>query len=137
MESSQSKPAELLPREKGFVSRIIQKYPGGQSGDKNLFRSLAIFCLMIVTAHVIECVVPASPARLSWWLPLLVILPVAGFLFTRYRKFSIFRSCVLSKVAGRLAQYKSGTSHPHAAHRRPGHAVVRREEPAARTEMQA
>jgi hypothetical protein len=76
---------------------------------------------MIVAAHVIERVIPASPAKLSWWLPLLIVLPAAGFLFSRYRKFSIFRSHVLSKVAQRLAQYedlsppnRAGAAHPHA-----------------------
>ena len=106
MESNHSDPPELLPREKGFVSRIRRKYPGGQSADKDLARSLAIFCLMILVAHLIERLVPQTPAKLAWWLPLAIILPIGGFMFTRYRKFSIFRSCVLSKVAGRLAQYE-------------------------------
>jgi hypothetical protein len=136
MESTESKVPELLPREKGFIRRIVQKYPEGRSADKNLSRSLAIFCLMIVAAHVIERIVPATPSGLSWWLPLLIILPVAGFMFTRYRKFSIFRSCVLSKVAARLAQYedisppKSKTAHPHAARRCPEERGARREQPA-------
>lgn len=122
MDTTKPALAELLPREKGFIGRILQKYPGGQSHDKDLYRSLVIFSLMILVAHLIEQVVPSTPLRLSWWLPLVVILPPALFMFSRYRKFSIFRSCVLSKVAGRLAQYEDITP-PRgggSAHRRNG-----------------
>ncbi len=114
MDDPKPLPVELAPREKGFVWRIMHKYPGGQHQGKDLYRSLAIFTAMIVVAHVLEQVLPTR------WLALVIILPPALFLFTRYRKFSIFRSCVLSKVAGRLAQYedlsppRGGAAHPHA-----------------------
>ena len=118
MENEHPPVVELSPREKGFVCRILKKYPGGQHRDKDLYRSVAIFVLLIVLAHAVEQLVPAS---MSWWLPPLIILPPAVILFSRYRKFSIFRSCVLSKVAGRLARYEdltpprgAGGSHPHA-----------------------
>lgn len=112
--------AELSPREKGFIAAIIRKYPRGQSGEKNLVRSLTIFTAMLIIAHAIEQLVP------TWWLPFLIIYPPAVFLFTRYRKFSIFRSCVLSKVGARLAQYEpiapgrpdSPAAAPHAHHAR-------------------
>lgn len=108
---------DLSPRERGFVARIMTKYPGGTHQGKDLYRSVAIISMLIVVAHVIEQVMPAW-AR--WWLPLLIILPPAIVLFTRYRKFSIFRSCVLSKVAARLSRYEPIAparpgGHPHAA----------------------
>lgn len=114
--SEQNGIPELSPRERGFVCRIMHKYAGGQHRPVDLYRSLAIFAGLIVVAHVIEQVVP------TWWLPLLIILPPALFMFSRYRKFSIFRSCVLSKVARRLSQYEkleppAGGVHPHAAKR--------------------
>src|ERR1044071_6506222 len=102
---------ELTPRERGFVYRIITKYKAGQHHTSDLYRSLAIFLAMLVAAHVIERLIP------NWWLPLLLIVPPALFMFSRYRKFSIFRSCVMSKVAARLAQYediqppKGGSGH--------------------------
>jgi hypothetical protein len=91
---------ELTRREKGFVCRIMAKYPGGQHRGGQLYRSIAIFAGMLLAAHVIEQTVP------TWWLPLLIIAPPAAWLFSRYRRFSIFRSCVLSKVAARLALYE-------------------------------
>lgn len=109
---------ELSARERGFVWRILRKYPAGQHRDTDLVRSLAIFCAMIAAGHLIERLVPAAYAA---WLPLVIILPPALFMFSRYRRFSIFRSCVLSKVAGRLAQHEdiaptpgAGVGHPHA-----------------------
>src|SRR5689334_16942518 len=93
---------ELSPRERGFVCSIMRKYRAGQKTDRHLYKSLAIFFAMVLAAHLIERLIPSSPANLSWWLPLLIVLPLAGFLFSRYRKFSIFRSSVLSKVAQRL-----------------------------------
>jgi len=114
--SEQNAIPELSPRELGFVCRIMRKYEGGQHRPVDLYRSVGIFTGMIVVAHVIEQLVP------TWWLPLLIILPPAVFMFSRYRKFSIFRSCVLSKVARRLSQYEkleppAGSAHPHAARR--------------------
>lgn len=113
MNSNPPAAVELSPREKGFVCRIMQKYPGGRHQGRDLYRSLAIITSLIVVGHVLEQVLPTR------WLALVIILPPALFMFTRYRKFSIFRSCVLSKVAGRLAQYEDltpprGTAHPHA-----------------------
>lgn len=90
---------ELSPRERGFVARIMAKYPGGRFQDKDLYRSVVIFSLIIVVGHLVERYTP-------WWLALLIIYPLAIWMFTRYRRFSIFRSCVLSKVAGRLSQYE-------------------------------
>ena len=114
VEHAKPEPVELAAREKGFVCRIMHKYPGGQHRGRDLYRSLAIFSALIVLAHVIEQLVPTR------WLALVIILPPALFMFTRYRKFSIFRSCVLSKVGSRLAQYedltppRGGAAHPHA-----------------------
>jgi hypothetical protein len=110
---------ELSPREKGFVSRIMRKYPGGQSTDRQLHRSLVIFSVMIVAAHLLERLIPSSPLHLAWWLPLAIVWPAGLILFSRYRRFSIFRSCVLSKVAGRLAQYEDlapPSAHPKSPH---------------------
>ena len=108
-------PVELSPRERGFVARLMVKYPGGQAQAKDLVRSVVIISALIVAAHVIEQVVPAW-AR--WWLPLLIIYPPAVYMFTRYRKFSIFRSCVISKLGSRLSKYETIApsrpgGHPH------------------------
>ncbi|GMU20652.1 MAG: hypothetical protein AMXMBFR13_07490 [Phycisphaerae bacterium] len=91
---------ELTPRERGFVARIMAKYPGGQAREADLYRSLAIFTAMVAGAHLIEQFVP------TWWLPLVIIYPPAVFLFSRYRKFGIFRSCVISKLGARLTRYE-------------------------------
>ncbi len=95
--------ADLTPRERGFVARIMAKYPGGRHAGMDLYRSVAIISGLLVAAHVIERIVPAWGA---WWLPFLIIYPPAVYLFTRYRKFSIFRSCVISKLGARLSRYE-------------------------------
>jgi hypothetical protein len=102
-ESSAGTEVELTPRERGFVARLMAKYPGGRHTGKDLYRSVAISSALILAAHMIEQVMPAW-AR--WWLPLLIIYPPAVYLFTRYRKFSIFRSCVISKLGARLSKYE-------------------------------
>jgi len=97
----------------------MTKYPGGVSRQKDLVRSLAIFTAMIVAAHLIEIFVS------SHWLALLIIYPPAVWMFYRYRKFNIFRSCLISKIAARLAQFEpnewddsasSFLSHEHPQH---------------------
>lgn len=121
MDNQQSSPAELSPREKGFITSIMRKYPAGQSTDKQLVRSMVIFGLIITMGHVLEQVLPTR------WLALAIILPLGLFMFSRYRKFSIFRSCVLSKVAARLSKYEDltpparpgGAPHPHAGRGKP------------------
>ncbi|HOB75462.1 MAG TPA: hypothetical protein PKG54_13170 [Phycisphaerae bacterium] len=94
---------ELTPRERGFVARIMAKYPGGRHTAKDLYRSVVIISVLILAAHVIEQIVPAWG---RWWLPLLIIYPPAIYLFTRYRKFGIFRSCIISKLGARLSKYE-------------------------------
>ncbi|GMV97851.1 MAG: hypothetical protein HRF43_08220 [Phycisphaerae bacterium] len=107
---------ELTPRERGFVARIMAKYPGGTHQGKDLHRSVAIVSGLILVAHLIEQAL-AGLAWARWWLPLLIVYPPAVFMFTRYRKFSIFRSCVLSKVAARLSKYETIASAGHAGPR--------------------
>lgn len=123
--TSQSPPstgdAELTPRERGFVARIMTKYPGGRHTERDLYRSVAIISTLILAAHVIEQLVPDWG---RWWLPFLLIYPPAIFMFTRYRKFSIFRSCVISKLGTRLSKYEtiapSRPGHPASAKGHPG-----------------
>jgi hypothetical protein len=91
---------ELSPRERGFVKRMISKYRQGEHSPRDLYRSLAIFSAMVLLAHFIEQFVP------TFWLPLVIIYPPAVWLFSRYRRFNIFKSCVLSKVAQRLSRHE-------------------------------
>ena len=120
MNAEDATPPELSPREKGFVARLMSKYPGGQRRGRDLYRSVLIFSVIVLAFHVIEQLMPAV-----WWgyvLGFVVVYPPAVWVFVRYRRFSIFRSCVLSKVGGRLAQYEpldrpapsaGGSHHPH------------------------
>ena len=93
-------PVELTPRECGFVKRMMTKYRQGEHRPSDLYRSLAIFSVMVLLAHFIEQFVP------TFWLPLVIIYPPAVWLFSRYRRFNIFKSCLLSKVAERLAWHE-------------------------------
>jgi hypothetical protein len=94
-----SKP-ELTERERKFLTRITNKYQ--DEGPRALIKSLLIFSAIITAGHLIE----RSP--LPWWGAFLAVYCPAIFLFSRYRRFNIFKSRLLRKLflieqAGRSA----------------------------------
>lgn len=84
----------LNDRERRLAQRLAIKY---MREGSPLLRSLLIFSVLVGIGHAIE------QAPLPGWATFLLVYIPAIFLFTRYRRFSIFKSrllCKLSVMAG-------------------------------------
>jgi hypothetical protein len=89
-ENPQNFDLEFTQRERGFLKRIVGKYT---QTPNPIVRSVLIFSVLIVLAHGIE----RSP--LPGWAAFVAIYFPALFLFHRYRKFGIFKSRIMRKLA--------------------------------------
>ncbi len=81
----------LSEKEKRLVKRLVQKY--SRDGSP-LLRSLAIFTAMVLIGHAVE-----QRPELPGWAAFLIIYVPALWLFSKYRRFSIFKSNLLCKLA--------------------------------------
>ncbi len=88
---AQTPAVEFSEREKKFLTRIVNKY--GEQEGRPLLRSLLVITLLIVTAHGIERT--ALPA----WAAFCIVYIPSLWLFSRYRKISIFKSRLMRKLA--------------------------------------
>lgn len=88
--NSLEKKNEFTDAEVRFLNRIVRKYSGDQ---RPLLRSVLIFSLMIVAAHLLE----RTP--LPWWIVFPLIYLPALWLFSRYRRFAIFKTRLMRKLA--------------------------------------
>lgn len=87
---------ELSNSERKFLKRIAAKY--GNPKRKPLLQSLLIFTAMIVVAHFIE------RTSLPSWISFFLVYIPAVYLFSRYRRFGIFKSRLMRKLALREAK---------------------------------
>lgn len=87
---------ELSEPERKFLKRIAAKY--GNPKRKPLLQSLLIFTAMIAVAHFIE------RTSLPSWISFFLVYIPAIYLFSRYRRFGIFKSKLMRKLALREGQ---------------------------------
>ena len=84
---------ELTDPEKRFLKRIVLKYSRKQNP---IYRSLAVISVAILAAHLVE------RSSLPWWIALPLVYIPAIWLFYRYRKFAIFKTKIMCKMAREL-----------------------------------
>ncbi len=86
---------ELTEPEKRFLKRIVAKY---SQQSNPLYRSLAVISALIVVAHLLE------RSTLPWWVVFPLIYIPAIWMFSRYRRFAIFKTRLMVKLARRLEE---------------------------------
>ncbi len=90
---------ELTEPEKRFLKRVVEKY----SRQKNpITRSLVVISLAILIVHLLE----RSP--LPWWIVLPIVYMSSIWLFYQYRRFAIFKTRLMCKMARQLGVTESG-----------------------------
>ncbi|HLX59854.1 MAG TPA: hypothetical protein VKX17_01110 [Planctomycetota bacterium] len=82
---------ELSATEKKFLKRIVAKF--GSTRRKPLLQSLIVITALVTAAHLIE------RSGLPWWAAFALIYAPTIYLFSRYRRFGIFKSKLMRKLA--------------------------------------
>lgn len=96
----------LTPRERQFLKMLLRKYQKDDS--RILLRSLVVITGLVTAAHLLE-----RTSLPSWLVFVLIYIPTV-FMFTRYRKFEVFKMRILvnlAKEAG-IDQDAPSTGHP-------------------------
>ncbi|MFP6888453.1 MAG: hypothetical protein VCF07_01655 [Nitrospinota bacterium] len=83
-------PGELSEREKGFLSRLAQKYETGESAG--IVRSYLIAGLGVLALFALARWTP------QWWAALIVVEAAAPALFRQYKRFGSFKTHILVKL---------------------------------------
>lgn len=94
--SQETKTDELTEPEKRFLKRVVAKY---SQQTNPLYRSLAIITVLIVAAHLLE-----RCPMLPWWVVFPMIYIPAIWMFYRYRRFAIFKTRLMCKLARDVIQ---------------------------------
>ena len=81
----------LTERERKFLKRMTSKY--GNASRHPLLQSLLVSTTLVILGHLIE------RADLPWWGALMLVYIPALYLFSRYRRFGIFKSRLMCKLA--------------------------------------
>jgi len=84
---------ELTERERKFLKRLTAKF--GNPGRHPFLQSCLVFTVLVLAGHLIE------RSSLPWWAALAVVYVPAMYLLGRYRRFSIFKSKLMCKLAMR------------------------------------
>lgn len=102
--AASAEPPALTERERKFLKRITSKF--GNPKRHPLMQSLIVFTVLVACGHLIE------QAGLPWWAAFLLVYLPALYLFGRYRKFGIFKSTLMCKLALREEANREGRACP-------------------------